>query len=798
MPKDLPITDMTIQITEGAPITIPSADLLMDADFIKDGADLVLKGADGTTVTVDGYFNTLDAPDLVSGGMRMSPDMVESFAKSVHAGEYANALDSMNDVSAVGQITNLVGQVVITRADGTEVIAETGTVIHQGDTIETSGDGAANIMFADNTNFAISEDARLSVDEFIYDSGAQDGSSFFSMLKGAFVYTSGMIGKDDPGNVNIETPAGSIGIRGTVVMGKIDPLGENSEITIIDGAVVITNAAGTVELNDSLETVRLTNYDTAPESMGQMSANDAHDSYQSLSGVADSTFEQAFGPTSTNNTTNQTTQQQGENAGEAELTPDAEQEGSETSEPTDEEAALESSETTDQEATTESSETTDLEATGETSDQETSLETEIETIQTPTNINDTTTQTSSDSDTSTNTTTTTTTTTSSIDSTGSTTTTTTGKTTDDTESNDTVDSNLQLNNPGSQFVVREFEDAGFRVGRVATDSADSTASYSIVNGTQFYNGDVGSTPTSGLEAFTINSTTGEIFVKNTFAFNAGYQTEFTLDIQAVNGVGDSVVKSFTVQLDPLLSTTDPNDRIVGTYGDDASLYLAGTNDEILYGAKGNDVLTDSGAGNDVLMGGSGNDLLYINNTTGSESLWGGFGNDTLKVTSIDPSDTLNGGQGFDTLKLTNTGANIFDLRSWNSSNMNNIESISLDNLNPADMQQIKIDDTTINKLAGPDAALIIRATSGTNTHVYLEGDWDRLTDYDDTLFNGTTSAAYQNVNSGELVVTDASAGAVNVIETATGSVVNPDSGGTGPGDIGALDSLLTETLPPLM
>jgi hypothetical protein len=80
----------------------------------------------------------------------------------------------------------------------------------------------------------------------------------------------------------------------------------------------------------------------------------------------------------------------------------------------------------------------------------------------------------------------------------------------------------------------------------------------------------------------------------------------------------------------------------------------------------------------------------------------------------------------------------------------------------------------------------------------LEGDWDRLTDYDDTLFNGTTSAAYQNVNSGELVVTDASAGAVNVIETATGSVVNPDSGGTGPGDIGALDSLLTETLPPLM
>ncbi|MGM0422161.1 MAG: FecR domain-containing protein [Pseudomonadota bacterium] len=769
MPKDLPIKDMTIQITEGEPVTIPSADLLMDATFIKDGPDLILKGEDGVTVTVEGYFNTLDAPDLVSGGVRVSPDMVESFAKSVHAGEYADALNSMNDASAIGQVTEIVGQVIITRADGTEVIAESGTVIQQGDVIETSGDGAANIMFADNTNFAISEDARLSVDEFVYDNDAQDGSSFFSMLKGAFVYTSGMIGKDDPGNVNIETPAGSIGIRGTVVMGKIDPLGENSEITIIDGAVLITNASGTVELNDSLETVRLTNYETAPEMMGQINADDAQSSYQSLTGVSGSTFEQAFGPDSNNNTNTQTTQQQGENEGEAELSPDAEQEGdsSENTEPSDQDDA-ESLEADSPEDTEESGQ----------------LETETETVETPTNINDTTTTTSSDSDTTTTSSTTTTSTTSD---------TSTRTTSEDTNSiDDTVtDSSFTLKDLAA-FDVREFEDTGVKIGNVTTDSTDTDIKYSIINGTQFYNGKISDTPANDLEAFTIDQNTGEIFVNNTFAFNANYQTEFTLDIQAENSAGESAVKSYTVQLNPLLP--EAVSRIVGSDADDTGLYATAEDQELMYGGKGNDTLIDGGDGDDLLIGGAGDDLLYIQNTLGNETVLGGAGNDTLQVHSIMQDDVMNGGSGFDTLKLTNSGADTFDFRGTMSSNMDSIESISLDNASGGTMK-IEIDDAAINQLAGPDAPLIIRAKNSFDTHIYLEGDWEHLTNYDGS---GNINAAYRNTDTGELVVTDSTAAAVNVIETSSGSAVDNHGSMAGPGDIGALDDLASETLPPLM
>jgi len=274
MPKDAIMTEEVLSTNGQSAVTLPGEAFLQDSSMERDGGDLVLTLKSGETVTIEGYFDMADKPDLLSpqGGV-LSPELVDSFLSPSHAGEYAQSTQTASDVSAAGQVTDTVGDVFITRADGTKIAAEKGMMIFQGDVVEADVDSAVNIVFADNSSFAVSEGARLSVDQYIYNAEQQSGSSFFSMLKGAFIYTSGMIGKSDPENVNIETPVGSIGIRGTVVAGVINEAGQLSEVTVIDGAVVVSNGVDSYVLDEDFETLQLTGFDSAANNIGTVDAD---------------------------------------------------------------------------------------------------------------------------------------------------------------------------------------------------------------------------------------------------------------------------------------------------------------------------------------------------------------------------------------------------------------------------------------------------------------------------------------------------------------------------------------------
>ena len=225
MPKDI-IADMRIGVIPGESVALPSHDFIANAQMTREGADLRLTLPDGHSVVVGDYFAQNPPPDLVAAeGARLTPHLVDSFLLPAHPGEYAASGNSANDASPSGKVTAVAGDASIIRADGTHVPAAVGALVHQGDVIETAKTGAVNIIFADNTAFAVSENARMSVDKFIYDADQHSGTSFFAMLQGAFVYTSGLIGKSDPGNVNIETPVGTIGIRGTADVGYLTPNG---------------------------------------------------------------------------------------------------------------------------------------------------------------------------------------------------------------------------------------------------------------------------------------------------------------------------------------------------------------------------------------------------------------------------------------------------------------------------------------------------------------------------------------------------------------------------------------------
>lgn len=267
--------------TDGGQISLSHTGWTTDAEMLRDGPDLILRAPDGTQALVQGYFSA-EPPPLLTGpnGSALTPALVNSFVHDAGPVRYA-AAETATDASPVGRIEEIEGSATITRTDGSKADATPGMPVYQGDVIETDAKGSVNIVFADETSFAVSENARLAIDEYVYDPATESGETHFSVLRGMFVFTSGLVGRDDPDDVKIETPMGSIGIRGTIIAGNLS----TGDITVIEGAIVLRTPNGSeMTLADQFETARFTGNGTM-EHVGTMQAQDVAARFAGLSAV---------------------------------------------------------------------------------------------------------------------------------------------------------------------------------------------------------------------------------------------------------------------------------------------------------------------------------------------------------------------------------------------------------------------------------------------------------------------------------------------------------------------------------
>lgn len=189
----------------------------------------------------------------------------------------------------IGTVGELSGSATVMRGDGSVHKLDLGTPIYKGDIIETDADGSVNLRFSDDSTFAISQNARMTIDEYVFDPNSGGGETSVSILRGAFVFISGMIGRADPDSINIDTPVGSIGIRGTTILGLIDPDGE-SQITVVEGAIVIKNQSGEITLSEQYETATLTGDSDPIRHDGVLSAEEVAGDYTVLRTVSADLF----------------------------------------------------------------------------------------------------------------------------------------------------------------------------------------------------------------------------------------------------------------------------------------------------------------------------------------------------------------------------------------------------------------------------------------------------------------------------------------------------------------------------
>ena len=89
------------------------------------------------------------------------------------------------------------------------------------DEVLTKRQSALQILLLDESTFTVGENCEMVIDRFVYDPNRSTGEMSGQILKGAFRFVSGKIGKNNPTRASIATPAATIGIRGTMLEGVV-------------------------------------------------------------------------------------------------------------------------------------------------------------------------------------------------------------------------------------------------------------------------------------------------------------------------------------------------------------------------------------------------------------------------------------------------------------------------------------------------------------------------------------------------------------------------------------------------
>jgi hypothetical protein len=144
--------------------------------------------------------------------------------------------------SAIGKVVTAAGSVTIEHASAVVVQAnipaggvgqtKAGDLVYKGDVVQTGADGKVGITFSDGTAFNLSSNARMVLNEFVYDPNGKSNSTLFSLSKGTFTFIAGKVAKT--GDMKIDTPVATMGIRGTTPHVEISDDGTVKFSTLIE------------------------------------------------------------------------------------------------------------------------------------------------------------------------------------------------------------------------------------------------------------------------------------------------------------------------------------------------------------------------------------------------------------------------------------------------------------------------------------------------------------------------------------------------------------------------------------
>jgi hypothetical protein len=136
-----------------------------------------------------------------------------SFASlTVHAQEAAGP---------IGYVMTVKGEATVSNT-GKSVQAVVGTPVLVGSELKTGPAGSMGVTLKDNTVMSFGPNTQLTVDEFLFTPAQGELKLSTKITRGTMNFISGVIAKLKPEAVSVNTPTGTIGVRGTHFLVKVD------------------------------------------------------------------------------------------------------------------------------------------------------------------------------------------------------------------------------------------------------------------------------------------------------------------------------------------------------------------------------------------------------------------------------------------------------------------------------------------------------------------------------------------------------------------------------------------------
>ena len=122
----------------------------------------------------------------------------------------------------VGTLKTVTGQAFVD-LNGQRYPATTGMPVYLGSRLVTLPGATLGLTFRDETVMSMGPDTQLVIDQYLFAPREGQLSLVASLLRGTLNYVSGQIAKLRPEGVNVNTPTGMIGVRGTQFVARVDP-----------------------------------------------------------------------------------------------------------------------------------------------------------------------------------------------------------------------------------------------------------------------------------------------------------------------------------------------------------------------------------------------------------------------------------------------------------------------------------------------------------------------------------------------------------------------------------------------
>jgi hypothetical protein len=129
---------------------------------------------------------------------------------------------------------------------GSESVLDVGAAVVQRERIATDTEGQAQLLMLDGSSFTIGPGASVVLDEFYFDPASGSGRAGVSLAKGMLRFIGGKLSKSQA--VTIETPNGTVGIRGGIAVVEVDETTKSTRATFLYGSeMTVTGRQGHVE-----------------------------------------------------------------------------------------------------------------------------------------------------------------------------------------------------------------------------------------------------------------------------------------------------------------------------------------------------------------------------------------------------------------------------------------------------------------------------------------------------------------------------------------------------------------------